>query len=79
MFSKARRWLAHLRPAQSTRLEEARFDGQMEELEPRILFSADAAGVLAIDPAATPAAAPSPDRTAVGTDRAKMHAAGAEG
>ncbi|WP_290642478.1 DUF4347 domain-containing protein, partial [Aquabacterium sp.] len=56
MFSKARSLLARLNTPKAPRPDEARFDGQMEELEPRILFSADAAGVLAIDPTATPAA-----------------------
>ncbi|HEX5358260.1 MAG TPA: DUF4347 domain-containing protein, partial [Aquabacterium sp.] len=50
MFSKARSLLARLRSSRAPRQEEARFDGRMEELEPRILFSADAAGALGLVP-----------------------------
>ncbi|MBI5924824.1 MAG: DUF4347 domain-containing protein, partial [Aquabacterium sp.] len=55
MLSKARSLLARLRSPRASRPEETCFDGRMEELEPRILFSADAAGAM-LDPASLPAA-----------------------
>lgn len=69
MKSKARSLFAWTKHSTKV-LDRARFDGRLEELEPRILFSADAAALLAPDLLATGTPAPQVQLVAPSTSSA---------